>query len=212
MASGGSGRLLHSLAVADPATGGPAAAAFVSAFLARIFLDPPSESLHEILGRGPDAPLVDGLEARVATIARLYREADATELAREWTRLFVGPRAAPCRPWHDTWESDGPARLMGPKHASMLAFYRRAGLEPVNAETEPADHVGLVLALLAALAERAASGEDVLPDIRALWDAHVASWLPRFAATLVAEARVPALEAVGRLLLDGVSTSAGATG
>ncbi|MCA1732814.1 MAG: molecular chaperone TorD family protein [Acidobacteria bacterium] len=206
MASGGPGPSLHSLAVADPATGGPAAAAFVSAFLARIFLDPPSGRLHEILERRPDVPLVDGLDARVETIARLYREADETELAKEWTRLFVGPRAAPCRPWHDSWQSeDGPPRLMGPKHASMLAFYRRAGLEPVHAESEPADHVGLVLALFAALAARAAEGEQILPDIHALWKAHVAPWIPRFAETLVAEARVPALEAAGRLLLDGVS-------
>ncbi|MCA1733471.1 MAG: molecular chaperone TorD family protein [Acidobacteria bacterium] len=209
IASGGPGPFLLAQAVADPATGGPAAAAFVSAFLARIFLDPPSERLHEILERRPDARLVDGLDARVETIAGLYREADETQLAKEWTRLFVGPRAAPCRPWHDTWESDGPPRLMGPKHESMVAFYRRAGLEPVHAESQPADHVGLVLALFAALAARAAEGESIQPDIDALWKAHVAPWIPRFAETLVAETRVPALEAAGRLLLDGVSPRRG---
>ena len=206
IAGGGPGPFLLAQAVADPATGGPAAAAFISAFLARIFLDPPSERLHEILERRPDVPLVEGLAVRVETIARLYREADETELAKEWTRLFVGPRAAPCRPWHDTWDSDdGFPRLMGRRHESMVAFYRRAGLEPVHAESQPADHVGLILALFAALAARAAEGEPILPDIDALWKAHVAPWIPRFAETLVAEARLPALEAAGRLLLDGVS-------
>ena len=40
----------------------------------------------------------------------------------------------------------------------MLAHWRRAGLEPVNFETEPADHAGLVFALFSSLAARAAEG------------------------------------------------------
>lgn len=208
MTNGGPGPrgLLLQLAVAETATGGPRSAAFVSGFLARLLLDPPSEALHALLGRRADPPLVhDGLGARVEDVARLCREADPTELAKEWTRLFVGPRAAPCRPWHDTWEHEGPPRLRGPKHASMLGHWRRAGLEPVHHETEPADHAGLILALFSALATRAAEGEDVRPLVEDLWAAHVASWLPRFATTLEAEARVPALKAAGELLLFTVS-------
>lgn len=87
----------------------------------------------------------------------------------------------------------------------MVSYYRRAGLEPVHLETEPADHVGLVLALFSALAARAAEGEDVKGLIEDLWAAHVASWLPRFAGTLVAESRVPALTAVGELLGQAIS-------
>ena len=204
-APGPSGLLL-ALAVADPATGGPWTAAFVSGFLSRLLLDPPSETLHALLGRRADPPLVhDGLDARVEAVARLCREADPLELAKEWTRLFVGPRAAPCRPWHDTWESDGPPRLRGPKHASMLGYWSRAGLEPVHLETEPADHAGLILALFSALAARAAEGDDVKSLLEDLWTAHVASWIPRFAATLEAEAKVPALKAAGALLLEAVS-------
>jgi TorA maturation chaperone TorD len=209
--NGGSGPrgLLLQLAVAHAASGGPRTAAFVSGFLARLLLDPPSEALHALLGRRADPPLAhDGLAARVEAVARLCREDDPTELAKEWTRLFVGPRAAPCRPWHDTWECDGPPRLRGPKHLSMVAFYRRAGLEPVNLESEPADHAGLVLALFSALAERAAGGEDVSALLGELWDSHVATWLPRFAATLVAEAKVPSLKAAGELLLGAVSPEA----
>ncbi len=198
--------LLLSLAVAGPATGGPRTAAFVSGFLARLLLDPPSETLLALLGRRADPPLVhDGLDARVEAVARLYREADPLELAKEWTRLFVGPRAAPCRPWHDTWEHEGPPRLRGEKHLSMLGHWHRAGLEYVNSETEPADHVGLVFALFSALATRAAQGEDVKGLLEGLWTAHVATWLPRFAATLEAEARVPALRAAGALVLEAVS-------
>lgn len=202
----GSRGLLLSLAVADAATGGPRTAAFVSGFLARLLIDPPSEALHALLGQRADPPLVhDGLDARVEAVARLYRETDPVELSKEWTRLFVGPRAAPCRPWHDTWDHDGPPRLRGPKHVSMLGHWRRAGLEPVQVETEPADHAGLILALFSALATRTAAGDDVKGLLEDLWTAHVASWLPRFAATLEAEAKVPALEAVGELLLFVVS-------
>ncbi|MBK9091097.1 MAG: molecular chaperone TorD family protein [Holophagales bacterium] len=202
----GSRGLLLSLAVAEPATGGPRTAAFVSGFLARLLIDPPSEALHALLGRRADPPLAhDGLGARVEAVARLYREAEPVGLAKEWTRLFVGPRAAPCRPWHDTWEHEGPPRLRGEKHLSMLGHWRRAGLEPVNAETEPADHAGLVFALFSALSSRAAEGEDVKRLLEELWAAHVETWLPRFAATFESEARVPALKAAGELLLDAIS-------
>jgi Uncharacterized component of anaerobic dehydrogenases len=99
---------------------------------------------------------------------------------------------------------------MGPKHASMESFYRRAGLEPARVESEPADHAGLVLALFSALAARAAGGEEEVGGLlQELWEAHVASWMPRLAETLIAEARVPALAAVGELLLEAVSPSAG---
>lgn len=208
MVNGGPGSrgLLLQLAVAHAASGGPRTAAFVSGFLARLLLDPPSEALHALLGRRADPPLDhDGLDTLVEAVACLYRKADHTDLAKEWTRLFVGPRAAPCRPWHDTWECDGPPRLRGPKHLSMVAFYRRAGLEPVTLESEPADHAGLVLALFSALAARAADGKEVRGLLEDLWAAHVVSWLPRFAETLVAEARVPALKAGGELLLQSVS-------
>ena len=208
MESGGSGPngFLLSLAVSDPAGDGPRTAAFVSGFLARLLIDPPSEALLNLLGRRADPPLVhDGLDARVEAVARLCREADPLELAKEWTRLFVGPRAAPCRPWHDTWEHEGPPRLRGEKHASMLGHWQRAGLQPVQVENEPADHAGLILALFSALATRAAAGEDVRDLLEDLWTAHVASWMPGFAATLEAEARVPALKAAGELLLFAVS-------
>jgi putative dimethyl sulfoxide reductase chaperone len=192
-----------------PRAGGRGPPRFVSGFLARLLLDPPSESLHALLGRRADPPLVhDGLDARVEAVARLLRDDDPTELAKEWTRLFVGPRFPPCRPWHDTWECEGPPRLMGPKHASMLALYRRAGLEPVTPRPSRRTTSGLVLALFSALAERAAGGEDVSALLGELWDSHVATWLPRFAATLVAEAKVPSLKAAGELLLEAVSPGA----
>jgi len=87
----------------------------------------------------------------------------------------------------------------------MLGYWARAGLQPVNLETEPADHVGLILALFSALSARAAEGEDVKGLIEALWAAHVQSWLPRLATTLEAEAKVPALKAAGELILEAVS-------
>jgi TorA maturation chaperone TorD len=87
----------------------------------------------------------------------------------------------------------------------MLGHWRRAGLQPVHVETEPADHAGLILALFSALATRAAEGDDVKGLLEDLWSAHVVSWMPRFAETLGAEAKVPALKAAGELLLEAVS-------
>jgi TorA maturation chaperone TorD len=202
------GGLLLSLARTSPESGGPWTAAFVAGFLARLLLEPPSDKLLEAVGRRPDPPLThEALANGIETVVRLYRETGQTDLAREWTRLFVGPRGAPCRPWHDTWESEGPPRLRGPRHLSALRFWERAGLEPVNLETEPADHAGLILALVSALAARCAQGDvEALEILSEFWSAHVSVWMPRFASTLRAEARDGYHEAIGRLLTAAVES------
>jgi hypothetical protein len=51
--------------------------------------------------------------------------------------------------------------------------------------------------------------EDVSALLAERWSAHVESWMPGLAATLVAEARLPSLKAAGELLRDLVSPAAG---
>ncbi len=195
--------LLFSLVHSSPKSGGPWAASFAAGFLARVLLEPPSGGLLEALERRPEPPLaVEGLETGIERILASLAAGERLALAREWTRLFVGPRGAPCRPWQDTWQSDGPPRLRGPRHLSALQFWRRLDLEPAHLDTEPADHAGLILAFISALASRAAAEEDVEPLFSEFWAAHVSPWMPRFAATLVAEARDPYHDAIGRLLSE----------
>jgi TorA maturation chaperone TorD len=77
----------------------------------------------------------------------------------------------------------------------------------VNLETEPADHAGLILALVSALAARCAQGDvEALEILSEFWSAHVSVWMPRFASTLRAEARDGYHEAIGRLLTAAVES------
>jgi TorA maturation chaperone TorD len=96
---------------------------------------------------------------------------------------------------------------MGPRHESVLGYFRRAGVEPVRFGSESADHVGLEIAFLGLLAERMCAGEDLSGSFAAFWVDHVAPWMPAFASRLAGEARVPLYRAVGQLLGLGVSAS-----
>ncbi len=106
----------------------------------------------------------------------LEAPADDPAAEREYYRLFLSPEGAPCPPWQSVFmaaEGETP-RLMGPAHHSALAWYRRYGFEPAL-ETEPADHLGLLLLFYAhLLAAEAPEAEQALFEVQHL------AWAPRF--------------------------------
>jgi TorA maturation chaperone TorD len=81
-------------------------------------------------------------------------------------------------------EGEAP-RLLGPAHHSALAWYRRYGFAPAR-ETEPAGHIGLLLLFYAHLLD--AGAEDAALDE---FERDHLDRVPRFAARLQAEARLP---------------------
>lgn len=110
---------------------------------------------------------------------------EAAEL--EFYRLLLNPQGAPCPPWQSIYmepEGDHP-RLLGPSHHSALNWYRRYGFEPA-VESEPADHLGLLLLFYAHLLT-----SDQAEETLQLFEAQHLAWAPRFVEKLKGEARHP---------------------
>lgn len=134
-----------------------------------------------------------------AALGRLLLEApDAAtdpEAAREYVRLFLSPQGAPCPPWQSVWEEDaGAGRLLGPAHHGALAWFRRVGFEP-NLDSEPADHIGLLLLFYAMLLD-----SETPPAQVAAFEKQHLGWVPRFAAAWEQNARTDTMrEAAGVL-------------
>ena len=102
------------------------------AFAGKAFLGAGSEQLRNLLEQLEDV--------RGELGAALNDDPD--QLRKDYIRLFLSPSGARCLPWQSA-HSDPPG-LMGPAHASALAWYRSEGVEP-QSMNEPADHIGLLL-------------------------------------------------------------------
>ena len=148
-------------------------------FAGRALLEPDAALLREMAGEVPGGE----------PYRRLIPD-EPEELAREHTRLFLSPEGAPCPPWQSVQGEEG--TLLGEAHHSALRWYREAGLEPV-AESEPADHAGLLLSFYAKMVEEEAESE-VLARYR---EEHLA-WIPEFCERLEAAARLPFYREVAR--------------
>lgn len=134
-----------------------------------------------------------------AALGRLFLEAPDSaadpEGAREYVRLFLHPQGAPCPPWQSVWEEDaGSRRLLGPAHHGALAFFREFGFMP-NLESEPADHIGLLLLFYAMLLDRAAPPAQV-----AAFEKQHLGWIPRFAEALQRHAQTETMREAAAIL------------
>lgn len=115
--------------------------------------------------------------------------AEADDLKKAHTRLFVGPR--PKLQVHESWYADD---YLGKPLAAIKASYRDLGILPTEELKEEADHAAVELAALEILAME---GEDDLR--RAFLEAH-GWWLPDLAADLREVADDPFYEAIGWIL------------
>lgn len=109
----------------------------------------------------------------------------------EYVRLFLSPGGAPCPPWQSV---HGPShRLLGPEHHSALEWFRRYGLEPA-ADTEPADHAGLLLLFYAQLLENGVPAAECERYRRLHLD-----WIGRLCNTVEQESADPHFQNLARL-------------
>ena len=101
----------------------------------------------------------------------------SVQMERESVRLFYHPAGAPCAPWQSVHSDEGV--LMGRTHHDAMAWFRQAGLEP-RTDTEPADHIGLLLTFYGRLLVEA----DVDPEqIEQFREQHLL-WLRSFCSRL----------------------------
>lgn len=116
----------------------------------------------------------------------------------EHTRLFIsGIPKTVCPPFESAWRSD---QMGGEKAVQVATIYRQAGLMPEQGLEMP-DYLGTLLEGAVYL-----STTDLIPQeerqrlLGALWNDHIASWVPEFAAVVAYESELELYRVLGRRL------------
>ena len=120
-------------------------------------------------------------------------------------RLFIGPWALPAPPWGSVY-TDRECVVFGEATLALRAWMRRIGVARTTDERTPEDHIGLMLALLAYLAEeRPELTDEYLRD-------HLLTWAPHYLEALEEAADHPfyqGLAALTRSTLLGLQEARG---
>lgn len=74
------------------------------------------------------------------------------DLTWEYRRLFIGPGAKPAPPWGSVY-TDRECVVFGATTLELRAWMREHGVARTADEKTPEDHIGLMLALMAWLAQ-----------------------------------------------------------
>lgn len=121
-----------------------------------------------------------------------------TELKREYTRVFVGPR--PPVMAHETFYREE-MEFLGTGKSEVEASYAAAGWNPPDSYPEEADYVAVELAFLRHLVERQRRGaEEAFGYERVFIEEHLAHWIDDCAADTTEYADTEFYEAVGYVL------------
>ena len=127
------------------------------------------------------------------------------ELTWEYRRLFVGPAAKPAPPWGSVY-TDRECVVFGATTLELRAWMRAHGVARATDEKTPEDHIGLMLALMAWLAQNQPA------DLEEFLRLHLLTWAGHFLGELADAAEHPFYEGLARLTaasLDGVKDTLG---
>lgn len=166
------------------------AVAFVGSALAPFFLNDPRTgdaadsfaALAELdaAAAAADWPFADAATAETALalmVEGLAAGADNDDLVWEYRRQFVGPGRFPAPPWGSVY-TDRECVIFGESTLALRAWMRRAGINRTTDERTPEDHIGLMLAMLAFLAQnRPELVDEYLRD-------HLLTWAPHYLEVL----------------------------
>ena len=114
------------------------------------------------------------------------------DLAWEYRRLFVGPAAKAAPPWGSVY-TDRECVIFGASTLELRRWMRQVGIEKLNDDNEPEDHIGLMLTMLSWVATRR---PDVLDEFLG---AHLLTWAPHFLEGVERETTHPFFEGLARL-------------
>lgn len=151
------------------------------------------EAVHDL------SLMVEGLSASRAAGEDGGFAAD-DELTWEYRRLFVGPAAKPAPPWGSVY-TDRECVVFGASTLELRAWMRAHGVARTTDEKTPEDHIGLMLALMAWLAQNQPA------DLEDFLRLHLLTWAGHFLGELADAAEHPFYEGLARLTaasLDGV--------
>ena len=140
----------------------------------------------------------------------------AEELAVEYAGLFIGPggHIPPYASVHLTGGGD----LWGSSTVGVRRFIEQAGFEYRSENRDPPDHLSVELDFMRHLAEREARAlEDSdgamaarCKEVEAAFvTGHLALWIPRFCARIVARAEEPFYRVMATLLSDFIGLETG---
>ena len=127
------------------------------------------------------------------------------DLTWEYRRLFIGPGAKPAPPWGSVY-TDRECVVFGAATHELRAWMREHGVARTADEKTPEDHIGLMLALMAWLAQNQPTDLGEFLSLRFL------TWAGHFLDELADAAEHPFYEGLARLTrasLDGVQKTLG---
>ena len=150
-----------------------------------------------------DWPFVDRSTAQNALelmVNGLKKGIDDEDLAWEYRRLFVGPARKPVPPWGSVY-TDRECVVFGESTLALRQWMRDNGIERTTDDQTPEDHIGLMLLLLAWIAENK-------PDlVEAYLKDHMLTWSSHFLDQLTEAAEEPFYEGLALLTketLEGI--------
>ena len=192
---------------------------FVGQTLGPLFLDDPRHEEQvvpaikafaalDVDAAAEEWPFVEADDARGALA--LMKEgaqagAQSDEVVWEYRRLFVGPAPKPAPPWGSVY-TDRECVVFGGTCLELRQWMREVGIERLGDEKDPEDHIGLMLLLVAWIAEHR---PEVLEDCLRL---HVLPWSSHLLEELEDAAEQPLYKGVARLArmsLEGMQEAFG---
>lgn len=128
---------------------------------------------------------------------------DAEALVWEYRRLFIGPAIKPAPPWGSVY-TDRDGVVFGHSTLELRSWMRQNGIARLGSDTTPEDHIGLLLLLMAWLAE---NRPELLEDFFRL---HLLTWSSHFLEQLAAATEHPfyrGLAGLTQVSLEGIQTA-----
>lgn len=190
--------------------------AFVGRSLGPFFRYDPKRELDVI---GPSYDAIDRLDARAAAAewpfvddAAAFRtlclmqegiedDLDGTAIIHEYRRLFVGPGPKAAPPWGSVY-TDRDQVMFGASWVALREWLRASGIAVAEGESrEPEDHIGLMLEMMAWMADER---PELLPDYLRL---HLLPWAGHFLdlmETTADQAFFEGLAALSAASLEGI--------
>lgn len=140
-------------------------------------------------------PFVDASEASAHLTLMQEGLADGVDddaLVWEYRRQFVGPGHFPAPPWGSVY-TDRECVIFGESTLALRAWMRAHGIQRTTDERTPEDHIGLMLAMLAFLAqERPELVDEYLCS-------HLLTWAPHYLGALEEATEHPFYQGLARL-------------
>ena len=162
------------------------------AFVARAYREEPTlEFLNALASMSPETLSQTGNQKLVRFVRQLEKaEPDhiCTELAAEYTALFLNAGKRPVYPFESVYTSTEKL-LMQRAYDEVLKEYRRAGLERAASFNEPEDHIALELEFMSNLCRRTiealrsgnkAAALEALQWQKDFLNKHLLVWIPQF--------------------------------